>query len=136
MRARLNIIVSTGHRDWVLGILAGILARGIRGATPKIVEFPQSRRNTRNLRGSLYLPTAAHNVFLHQDLALTAFQKGWLNKKTQNRYTSASSNAQQLQFSLVPNEALYGTGSRAISQNRRGFAFQNFHQYIDESLNF
>jgi len=51
-----------------------------------------------------------------------------VNRKTQNRYTSASSYAQQLQFSLAPNEALYGTGSRAISQNRRGFAFQNFHQ--------
>jgi glycosyltransferase involved in cell wall biosynthesis len=84
MEARLNIIVSTSHRDWVLGILADKLAAGIRSAIPKIVEFPQSRRNTRNLRGSLYLPNAAHNVFLHQDLALTAFQKGWLNKQTQN----------------------------------------------------
>ncbi|MFM6954492.1 MAG: TIM-barrel domain-containing protein [Sphingobacteriaceae bacterium] len=51
-----------------------------------------------------------------------------LNKKTQEVYTKGTANAQQLQFSLAPQEALYGTGSRAISQNRRGFMLQNYHQ--------
>jgi glycosyltransferase involved in cell wall biosynthesis len=84
MKSRLNIIVSTSHRGWVLGILANVLATGITNATPKIIEFPQSRRDARNPRGSLFLPKAQYNFFLHQDLALTAFQKGWLNKQSRN----------------------------------------------------
>jgi alpha-glucosidase (family GH31 glycosyl hydrolase) len=33
-----------------------------------------------------------------------------------------------LEFSLSPEEALYGAGSRAISVNRRGFLLENYHQ--------
>jgi glycosyltransferase involved in cell wall biosynthesis len=84
MKARLNVIVSTSHRDWVLGVLSNVLMSGITRATTKIVEFPQSRRDTRNFSGSIYFPKATHNIFLHQDLALTAFRRGWLKKSTHN----------------------------------------------------
>jgi glycosyltransferase involved in cell wall biosynthesis len=84
MKRRLNIIVSTSHRDWVLGILANVLAEGITHAIPEIIELPQSRRDTRKLKGSIYFPKADYNLFLHQDLAVTAFSRGWLNQQSQN----------------------------------------------------
>lgn len=51
----------------------------------------------------------------------------FLRKDTQ---ALVQSNAQKntLQFSLDPQEALYGTGSRAINLNRRGYQLENFHQ--------
>ncbi len=56
-------------------------------------------------------------------------------------YFCTSDNIHGLSFHLNDTEALYGTGSRAIPVNRRGYALENYHQphygysYGEQNLN-
>ena len=75
---KLNIIISSSHKNWVLGHLAFQIKSNIREFEIKIVEFPFRKKDIRSLNGAIYLSKTDINFFIHQDLALKAFNNGWL----------------------------------------------------------
>jgi glycosyltransferase involved in cell wall biosynthesis len=84
IRPRINIVISTSHREWVLGVLSKELKKNFAVFDAKIVQFPQSRREIRSPRGVVYFPHSEANVFLHHDLAFIALDRGWLRADTLN----------------------------------------------------
>ena len=81
---RINIVISTSHREWVLGVLSKELKKNFAVFDAKIVQFPQSRRDIRSPRGVVYFPHSEANVFLHHDLAFIALDRGWLREENLN----------------------------------------------------
>ena len=95
---RINFIISTGHRNWVLHHLATTLSIYFKGSNCKIVEFPQTRKHLRKIEGYLWLKKAKNNFYLHQDLALAGFQKGWFKKAQRNFVNYTHDNKELKQY--------------------------------------
>lgn len=80
----LNVIISSSHRNWVLGILARELKNQLVKFQTSLVYIPQSRRDVRSPNGFLRLPKADVNIYLHHELALTAISKKWMRQEETN----------------------------------------------------
>ena len=68
------IVVSSGHRKWVLEFLAELIQDNISNA--RIIYFLQSKRHFRFFYKTIYIPNYENVIFMHQALALMAFNKG------------------------------------------------------------
>lgn len=77
---KINIVTSTGHRKWAIGELARNLSTLLSEFNPRIVEIPQSRRQSKSLAGWAYFPRAMTSIFMQQDLLLYAIQRKWIAK--------------------------------------------------------
>ena len=75
----LGIVTSTGHRNWAIAELAKFLHSSIRSS--KIIEIPQSRRQIKSLNGFIFWPQCNKYLFMHHALAITAWNKGWINEE-------------------------------------------------------
>ncbi len=77
---QLGLVISTSHKGWAIGSLADTL----RSKIPEtgIISMPQSRRDARSLKGFFYLPKYKNYLFMHHALAVEAWGKGWINRRT------------------------------------------------------
>lgn len=95
--------MSSSHKNWVLGFLAKELSNNLECFRPRIIAFPQSRRNTRSLKGFLLFPKSEVNIFLHHELALTAISKGWLDKRSINLIIMTHLTSEDPRLSVLKN---------------------------------
>lgn len=77
---KINIVISTGHRNWAIGELAKQLAILLTEFDTRIIEIPQSRRHAKSLAGWLYFPKAEVSIFMQQDLLLEVIKRNWISK--------------------------------------------------------
>ena len=103
----LNIVISTSHRNWAIGALAKNIQIKINLSRTEIIEFPQSRRQLKSFKGFLFFPNAKVNLFMHQDLAIIAFDKKWVKSDSINiiRYTHNNKEINEYRSNL--SEATY-----------------------------
>ena len=95
-----------------------------------VVAEPEQTKVDFNDRGSAFVfSTDAINLIINKrSLHIRFIEQANSSVLTDNFENFKTDQEQGLRFSLSKGEALYGSGSRAISLNRRGYKLENYHQ--------
>jgi glycosyltransferase involved in cell wall biosynthesis len=88
---RTFVVIYSGHKNWVIGFLAQFIVKNLSNS--RIVSFLQSKRHFKSYFRSIYFPRFRNVIFMHQSLAIEAFNKNKLCNSNINiivRYTHES----------------------------------------------